>query len=671
MKHIFIMAILLLTFQITAQSIGLQRKIEFVNSQIEKTEKGERLIWLDSLTELTYRNTELNYDDALRKTISLAIALDSINLATNKLSHLIGFQNNYLGNPEEGLKLFDTYKDKLSKGTDFKSLGFVYLNAADSYYFTGNTDKSFEYYERAKNLARQANNKRLLGYAYLYTGFNESDLGLFSKSSKSLKEAVQLFYKLKDTVNILSAKNALSILYSKNGFYNEAEKERAEAIFIANKTDDYTVLRNLYFNAAIDADKLKDPVSRIFNLKKSIEVNSKSKNAVLTKPILLASLVKAYAENDSLALAEDNFKELEGIYLKDNSIQNRLNYIDAKKVLLFAKGNYNDALKYGEAFLKHQKEKKKYESIMLAEEFLAEVYKSRNDRTNANKHLVNYYAIKDSITNVQNVKSLAYYQTLYETEKRDLEITNQKASINLLNLENKNKTQLLIFGSLGLFVVFGGVLFYRSFLNAKKREIAQQEFSQQLINTQEQERIRVAKDLHDGVGQHLVFLKMKAQINNQKEFSVLVGDALEEVRSISKDLYPVTLSKLGLTNSIEQLLLNLDEDTDLFVTVEIDNVNTSFDEKQSLNFYRFIQESVNNVIKHAQAKTLSVSILKQSDGIKVLIKDNGRGFDVSKKIEQNSLGLKTMTERVHMLKGNLSIKSKKEEGTSLLVQIPI
>ena len=163
---------------------------------------------------------------------------------------------------------------------------------------------------------------------------------------------------------------------------------------------------------------------------------------------------------------------------------------------------------------------------------------------------------------------------------------------------------------------------------------------------------------------------MKAQNTEQEELSGLANNALEEVRSISRDLYPVILAKLGLTDSIEQLLLDLDEETDMFVSVEVDDVNASFNEIESLNFYRFIQESVNNVLKHANAKTLIVNILKQSDGIKILIKDNGQGFEVGEMSKQNSLGLKTMAERISMLKGSFAIKSKKTEGTSILVQIP-
>ena len=87
--------------------------------------------------------------------------------------------------------------------------------------------------------------------------------------------------------------------------------------------------------------------------------------------------------------------------------------------------------------------------------------------------------------------------------------------------------------------------------------------------------------------------------------------------------------------------------------------------------YRFIQETVTNALKHAKAKTLTVNITKHKNSVDVLIKDNGVGFDNVASVKQHSLGLKTIAERIRMLKGTLSIKSKKEEGTLVLAQIPI
>jgi signal transduction histidine kinase len=674
MKHILLVIILFFCIQLSAQDqeAELQSKIEFANSKIIQTQKGERLFWLDSLTKLTYRNSELKYDSIVRQTISLALTLDSLNLATQRVTDLIGFQNNYLGKPEEGLKLFNTHIEKLSTTKNFRLIGFMNLNVADSYYYSGDIDKSFEYYNIAKDYALKAKDEGLKGYAIMYTGYNESELGKFADASKHLKEAALIFSKLKDTSNSLGAKNALAILYSRNAFYEEAEKERRESILLIGNTDRYRALTNLYFNAAEDNKRTGDYKKQLVNIKAAFLANSKANSDFISKPRILTQLIHAYCENDSISQAEKYFEDLNALYLKDNTGKLKQELVKAKRILAFTKGDYKNAIKYSDEILSILRNKKAHiGDIVAAEQYLADAYKANGDDINYKKHILNHYIIKDSLSSIQKLKSLAYYQTLYETEKRDLEIENQKRSIDVLNLQNKNKNQLLLFGSLGLLVLFGGIIVYRSFLNAKKRELRQQMFSQELIKTQEEERTRIAKDLHDGVGQQITLLKMKAQNTNQSELSTLAHNALEEVRSISRDLYPVTLAKLGLTDSIEQLLLELDEETDMFVSVEIDDVNASFNETESLNLYRFIQESVNNVLKHANAKTLIVNILKQSDGIKILIKDNGQGFEVSNKITQNSLGLKTMAERISMLKGSFSIKSKQAEGTSILVQIPL
>jgi len=674
MKYLFLAITLLFSFHLSAQNpdVDLQSKIDVLNSKIEQTEKGERLVWLDSLTYLTYHNPELKYDSIVRQTITFAIGLDSLDLAANQVVDLMGFHNNVLGKPKEGLLLFNTYFEKLKDGSSFKTIGRLYLNAADSYYYTGDIATSFEYYTMTKDYAQKAKDQKLYGLATLYTGYNQSEAGDFAEASMSFKEASQLFTTLKDTTNILAAKNALGVLYSRNAFYEEAERERNESILLIGKTKRYRALTNLNYNAAEDNKRTGDNAKQLMNIKAAALANSKSRTAALTHPKILVQLIDAYCKNDSIGQAQKYFEDLNAIYLKDNTKELKEQILKAKRVMAFTKGDYKSAINYSSEYLSILKLKKAHiGDIQAAEQYLANAYKKIGDDLNYKKHIVNYYVIKDSISSVQNVKALAYYQTLYETEKRDNKIENQKARIDLLDLKNKHKTQFLIFGALGLLFFFGGIIVYRSFISAKKRERAQQEFSQELIKTQEQERTRIAKDLHDGVGQQITLIKMKAQNTNQTELSGLAHNALEEVRSISRDLYPVTLAKLGLTDSIEQLLLDLDEETDMFVSVEIDDVNINFNEIESLNFYRFIQESVNNVLKHANAKTLIVNILKQSDGIKILIKDNGEGFEVSDKITQNSLGLKTMAERISMLKGSFAIKSKRTEGTSILVQIPV
>ncbi|WP_397363098.1 histidine kinase [Olleya sp. R77988] len=206
---------------------------------------------------------------------------------------------------------------------------------------------------------------------------------------------------------------------------------------------------------------------------------------------------------------------------------------------------------------------------------------------------------------------------------------------------------------------------------AKKRKLLQEEFAQGLIQSQENERKRIARELHDSISQQLTLIKKKAQKTNQKDITSLTDKTLEEVRAISRGLYPPLLKQLGLTESIEQLILDVDEQTDLFVSGEVDNIDKYFNENQTLNCYRFIQECINNCLKHANAKTLLVSVIHDVNIIEINIKDNGKGFDIINAKKQNSLGLKTIFERIRILKGEINIDSKPNKGTLITATIPL
>ncbi|MEM6717978.1 MAG: sensor histidine kinase [Bacteroidota bacterium] len=203
------------------------------------------------------------------------------------------------------------------------------------------------------------------------------------------------------------------------------------------------------------------------------------------------------------------------------------------------------------------------------------------------------------------------------------------------------------------------------------RKKLQEQFAYGLIQSQENERKRIAKELHDSINQQLTLIKKKAQNSQQTEITELTHNTLEEVRAISRNLYPPLLKQLGLTESIKQLILDLDEEHALFFSEEIDEIDTYFDEDATLNFYRFIQECITNVLKHANAKAIAISIEKQQQEIITTIKDNGRGFDVSEQKKQNSLGLKTITERIKIMKGSLQIDSELGKGTTITTIIPI
>ena len=390
------------------------------------------------------------------------------------------------------------------------------------------------------------------------------------------------------------------------------------------------------------------------------------------RPILICKLIVAYAEKGSLKEIEKYKKEIESnIGLYTNNANND-NYLEALKNIAFVKGNYKKSLALGKEHLALKIKAKKPDEIQLSEKFLSKVYKALGNNEKENLHLNNYYAIKDSISSVQKVKSLAYYQTLYETEIKDSKIKEQTENIRLLDAEHKVKNQWLIFTSTGLLSLFGFILLFKSRNEIKRRQKSQESFSQNLIIAQENERTRVAREIHDSVGQKLMLLTKKIKMVENSDLAKLSENTLEELRAISRGLYPPMIEGLGLTIAIESMINEVDAHTNLFFTNDIENIDNLLNKEDALHVYRIIQEVLNNIVKHAKAKAVFVMVGKNKNHIKLSIEDNGNGFDFSKEFNENlSLGMKTLKERAKIIKSKLEIKSQHQKGTVVQLEIPI
>ena len=670
MKSYSLLLLLILPLLSLSQEKDLQKKIDTLQIQIEKSKNVKQLMLLDSLSNLTRNKPEFKYDSIARETIALALALDSLKLATYHTSDLIDFQNNILSKSQKALIIFEEFLPKTEELKDNRALARFYLNGGDCYYFTNDYEASIFYYDKTKECAIKANDKELVGLSQLYKAFTYLRLGTFAESSQGLQEAILTFQELKDTTRISNAKSSLAVLYSKNEFFKEAKKEREELIKLEIKRKNYGILATNYYNASLDEKTKGNNNERLKYLKLALLTTRKSKFIKIQEPQFLSSIVITYSLLDSITKAEKYLKEIESNPSQNTEGKNKSSYFEALMYLSFAKKDYTKALEYGKIHL-NLVNKKSHSSIRQANKFLSNLYDLLGNEKMAFSHFKVYNKIKDSITSVQKVKALSYYQTLYETEKKTLKIKAQESDIDLLNEKNKVKNQFIAFGSIGILVFFGLILLVRSRNKAKENQVIQEQFSQQLLQTQEDERTRIANDLHDSVGQKLNFISRKSQNLKQDEISDLTTKVIDEVRSISRGLYPVLLTQFGLTESIKQLVLDYDEETDLFFTSEIESIDDSIDKNESLNLYRFVQECINNIIKHADAKAVSISIEKVSNTINVVINDNGNGFDTNDAQKRNSLGLKTLKERIRILNGKLIIKSKLSHGTSIIAKFPV
>lgn len=168
-----------------------------------------------------------------------------------------------------------------------------------------------------------------------------------------------------------------------------------------------------------------------------------------------------------------------------------------------------------------------------------------------------------------------------------------------------------------------------------------------------------------------MLLNRKTKSLDDPVIESLAGNTLEELRTISRGLHPASIEKLGITAAIESLVNEMDVNTDIFFTHDIDNIDQEVTKETSIHLYRIIQEALNNMLKHAEAKAASVIIEKNATTIKAIVKDNGKGFEFLEKIRQStSLGMKTLMERAKIIHSSLKIESAPNKGTILQLTIP-
>ena len=204
-----------------------------------------------------------------------------------------------------------------------------------------------------------------------------------------------------------------------------------------------------------------------------------------------------------------------------------------------------------------------------------------------------------------------------------------------------------------------------------------------IIAAEENERKRIAADLHDGVGQIMSAAKMnlsafenelpfrdeKQKISFEKIID-LVDESCKEIRSVSHQMMPNALLKSGLASAIKEFIDKLDNRI-LKVNLHTEGLNERLESNVETILYRIIQECVNNVIKHSGANTLDISLIKDADGLSATIEDNGKGFDIKNKDHIEGIGLKNIYSRVSFLKGTVDFDSSPGNGTLVAIHIPL
>ncbi|GAB5401168.1 MAG: hypothetical protein Aureis2KO_27530 [Aureisphaera sp.] len=653
-----------------SQQDSLQIKVDGLRLQISQANDVRKLSLLDSLCQLTRFNSDYDYETTVKELVAVALELNDLDMGGEHTADYIFYLANRAGKPKEAVQVFDAFRERELLLSDPSIKARIYLNGADGYFFSGQTAESIPFYRQAGSYAREAQDSILWGKSKIYMSDAYADGGQFAEAGSVLSDAEEIFITFSDTLNLMTTRNSRANLYSRIGFFREAEEVRKELIQLAISRKDYRMLQSTYYNMAIDKRQSNELQSAIVNLKEAMKY-AQLGNYESYQMRILINLLRTYsvAGNVEEASKTLNLIQNHAMVPKDGGLDD-FSYVEAQANYQLALGNNMQAINLSNRLFQLDS-KNDFANGMNIHNILTKAYENLGNTAKSYEHYKAYSSIRDSINAIQNVQSLTYYQTLYETKKRDATIESQESEIALLDAKNKLSKQWMLLGGMGLLALYLILFLMRSRKFAVSEQIMQEQFSRDLINEQERERTHLARELHDSVGQKLMLLSKQTKKIGDENTQELADTTLEEIRSISRGLHPSNLERLGLTASINSLIYNINANSDLFFTESIENVDGILEKESELHLYRILQETLSNIVKHAEAKAVKVNIRKAEKEIKVLISDNGKGFNVEeKKNASRSLGMKTLLERAKIINTKLNIESNLGQGTVIKMVIP-
>ena len=318
--------------------------------------------------------------------------------------------------------------------------------------------------------------------------------------------------------------------------------------------------------------------------------------------------------------------------------------------------------------------------LVKAEEQLGDIPESY-------KYLKQYVKVNDSIQNRNSQKKVYDMEAKYLAQKKEVMMLAQQKII-----KQKNQLNYLLASGLFLLAFIIALLYfiYRNKQKLHEQKITKLETQQQLTATEavlkgeEQERTRLAKDLHDGLGGMLSGIKfsfntMKGNLvmtpDNTQSFERsmdMLDSSIKEMRRVAHNMMPEALVKFGLDTALKDFCNEIQQSGALYISYQsIGLENMVIKQTAEITIYRIVQELVNNIMKHAAAKNAIVQVTKTSGQLAVTVEDDGRGFDTNILNKVKGIGWSSIQNRVEFLKGTLDVISEKEKGTSVHIEINV
>ncbi len=525
----------------------------------------------------------------------------------------------------------------LQKTANTQTKASVYNNLGSAYKRMGENEKAMKNYLSAHELYTQQKNWKDAATVENNIGLLYQALENFPKAKTYHQTALEHFTQLKDQAGISKSYNMLGIVSA-----NEDDLEMALSYFQksykielaqANKVGISEAVNNIggiyFYMGELD--------SALVYFKKSLEIDRKNK------------------DYSNLADGMNNIAE---VYMNVEDFKNAKLYLDSAMQLAINQ-------KYANAYL-------------LSLETYSYLHELSGDLGKANNYLRRYYAAKDSVAELSNLKNINELETKYQTEKKEKQLLAKE-------IELKKKSNLIVLTTtlLVAFLIIG-FLIYRA-LKLKNQQ-QKQEFELKeaisVIDTQnklQEQRLAISRDLHDNIGAQLTFvissidtLKYAFKITDEKinaklrSISNFTKDTITELRdtiwAMNHDTITFEDIQTRISSFVEKAKIAQENVAFQFeIGAELSHVELS--SVVGMNIYRIIQEGINNALKYAEPTQISIIIQMIDNELTITVKDNGKGFDTNETETGN--GLRNMKKRADEINATYHFSSKIGEGTEI------
>lgn len=621
-------------------------------------------------------------------------------------------ENSSIGYKEKNRKLDSIFDKYVNKVNDKSNRDILFEIAGVSY----NTDYQNLYHKSTNSLiqlSKKAKDTAHIAKAYHYLGDFYEDNYKLDSAYAAYSYAGKYYSAVHDTLQLGIMQKSKAIILYEEGLYTQAETEAFNAVQNISKFNNNALLFESYTTIANILDQSSQTEVAIMYNNKALDLlknfNLKD-NLVFYQATLYNNIGYLYNSLENYDLAEKTFKE--GILLLNERLTNSLTHamllnnlaysyikkgkLSAAEQLVTTSFRIRDSIKspqgiiasynrMGELFLakkdtiqavdnwaKAYKEAEKIKARNAALENLK--YLSLYDKNNAKIYAERYYQINDSIKNMQIENKTKFARIEFETDQLEQknELLSQRLALSAILVIASLLISILIYIMFKQKILQKKLIYEQNQQNDKEliyKLILQQE--EVAKNTLLEERNRISTELHDGIINTLFNIRlMLTDEHNPKNRNIInaeIEEAQQQIRRISHNLQDQKILMGSFTPILEELITkNNSPETEFMLLISRNFDWSIFNYETKMNFYRIIQECIQNVIKHANCNRCIISIIESVDSYHIKIQDNGVGFKVNE--AKKGIGLKNIERRVNSLKGFLTVNSS-SKGTIIEVVV--